>query len=363
MTEDRVRAAFRQQAQACAALGSPLTAAICARLADLMGTDQGAVAGRVLGWQGDPAGRADSVPLRLCGALHALVLTDADPSLVTMYRARRVEDSVLLAALRDHGATILTWLDSPPQTNEVARSAAIIAGARFAAGHAPLPIRALELGASAGLNLNFHRYDLRPKGALPPAACGDSPQDMSAKARPAVVLEPEWSGAVPGGAIGVAETEGVDVRPLDPVRDGLRLMAYCWADQAARMARLRGALAVARTHPPSVAAGDAGFWLTGRLARPAPGRLTLIYHTVAAQYFPPETRTACETALQRAGARATPDAPVAHLSMEADAEPGGAALRLRLWDGRARAWHLGRADFHGRWIRWQPSPAEAGEPI
>ena len=40
--------------------------------------------------------------------------------------------------------------------------------------------------------------------------------------------------------------------------------------------------------------------------------------------------------------------------MEADGTPGGAALELELWDGQHRRWRLGRADFHGRWIDWQP---------
>ncbi|MEF9601950.1 DUF2332 family protein [Paracoccus sp. PXZ] len=40
--------------------------------------------------------------------------------------------------------------------------------------------------------------------------------------------------------------------------------------------------------------------------------------------------------------------------MEADGGKG-AALVLRLWTGGAlREWSLGRADFHARWIDWQP---------
>lgn len=168
-----------------------------------------------------------------------------------------------------------------------------------------------------------------------------------------VLLRPDWRGDMPEGGFTVAEAEGIDLRPLDPAADGLRLMAYCWADQEARLARLRAALHVARSHPPQVAAGDAAGWLQDRLARPAPGRLTLVYHTVAAQYFPIPTRAACEAALQ--GADAGPDAPVAHFAMESDGGEG-AALTLRLWDGSARGWQLGRADFHGRWIRWNPAP-------
>ncbi|TGN54803.1 DUF2332 domain-containing protein, partial [Paracoccus liaowanqingii] len=291
-------------------------------------------AARVLGWQGDPSPSAASVPLRLCGALHALVLTEAAPDLARAYAAAEVPAGLLEDVLHAHDAAILDWLDSPPQTNEVARSAALIGAARFLRGLAPLPLRLQELGASAGLNLNFDRYHLQDGGT-------------------GVRLAPDWQGDLPQGTIEVASRRGVDLNPLDPDRDGLRLMAYCWADQSARMARLRAALDLTRRDPPPVDRGDAGDWLTDQLAQPAPGALTMVFHTIAAQYFPPATAQACATALARAGAAATPEAPLAHVEMEADGGEG-AALRLTLWDGARRHWALGRADFHGRWIRWQP---------
>lgn len=327
-----VAAAFAHQARACAALGSPLTAQLCRTLPQVLA--DGPVADRVLGWTGDPSTAADSLPLRLCGALHALVLTGQAPDLARAYDGGVVDPALLRRVLDDHAETILSWLDSPPQTNEVARSAALIGAARFLSALSPLPLRLLELGASAGLNLNFDRYHL---------GTGET----------GVVLTPEWRGAMPQGSVTVASRRGVDLNPLDPDRDGLRLMAYCWADQHDRMARLRAALDLARRDPPQVDRGDAGAWLADRLAKPVPDRLTLVYHTVAAQYFPPATAQACTDALSQAGRTATPSAPVAHLRMEADGGEG-AALDLTLWDGTRRDWSLGRADFHGRWIDWQP---------
>ncbi|TJZ94161.1 DUF2332 domain-containing protein [Paracoccus gahaiensis] len=331
---DRVRDAFRDQARACAGLGSPLTAALCRSLPDRLKAVGGPLAARVLDWPGDPSSSADSVPLRLCGALHALVLTGAAPDLAQAYAAAEVPNPLLEDMLHVHRAAILGWLDSPPQTNEVARSAALIGAARFLRGLAPLPLRLRELGASAGLNLNFDLYHLLD-GAE------------------GVVLTPDWQGDLPQGILEVASRRGVDLNPLDPDRDGLRLRAYCWADQTARRQRLDAALDLARRDPPRVDRGDAGDWLTDQLARPAPGVLTMVFHTIAAQYFPPATRAMCQAALARAGAAATPEAPLAHVEMEADGGEG-AALRLTLWDGQRRHWALGRADFHGRWIRWQP---------
>ena len=57
---------------------------------------------------------------------------------------------------------------------------------------------------------------------------------------------------------------------------------------------------------------------------------------------------------EAAGAQATPNRPLAWLSMETDGDTTGkvgAALTLRLWPGDITL-ELGRADFHGRWINW-----------
>ena len=354
------RKAFADQAVSCRALGSDLTARVVERLGLALDPSQGPVAARVLGWPGDASSRGESVPLRLAGALHHLVLSSRAPALAAAYAAGDPSRAALLAAIADNEALVLDWLDSPPQTNEVGRSAALIAAARFLAGLHPLPFELLELGASAGLNLNFARYRLAPdRGAarrrlvLEPMAHQSATPGILLPGE--VVLSPVWTGEFPRADFVVATAEGVDLRPIDPVTGAERLLAYCWADQPARLARLRAALAVAAAHPVPVTAGDAAGWLQSRLADPAPGRLRMVYHTVAWQYFPSETQAACEASLRAAGARASAEAPLAHLSMEADGGRG-AALQLRLWDGAFRSWSLGRADFHGRWIDWQPVP-------
>ncbi|MDB6177974.1 DUF2332 family protein [Paracoccus sp. Z330] len=339
MSAAEVIRAFRDQASACARLGSPLTAALCTHLADTLPEQRGAVAERVIGWPGNPATQADSLPLRLAGALHALVLSGTDKNLGHMYKTGKIDGTVLSNALMTHADFILDWLGTAPQTNEVGRSAVIIAAARFLAGKIDLPLHTLELGASAGLNLNFAHYGLHD----------DSPNR-------ALRLCPDWHGIMPSASFRVAKSEGVDLRPIDPVKDRLRLMAYCWADQDQRLARLTAALDLAAQFPTRVTAGDAGAWLHERLAHPAHGATTLVFHTVAAQYFPPDTLASCEAALQHAAAQTDHATVLAHLGMEQDGLGEGAGVTLRLWDGKLREWQLGRADFHGRWVQWQPEP-------
>ena len=114
-----VRAAFALQAEACAALGSPFTARLCALLGQRL-QPGGAVADHQLSWPGDISYAGASVPLRLTGALHALVLTGRDADLAEAYAdPSRLSDDRLWAALKDamagHAAAILRFMDSPPR--------------------------------------------------------------------------------------------------------------------------------------------------------------------------------------------------------------------------------------------------------
>ena len=341
-------AACRSQARACARLGSPLMERILSLLSDRLAPGM-PLTDRLFAWQGDITATGAAVPLRLTGALHALALDGADAALARAYAlADQLDDDALWAALAAamdrHPERIDRWLDTAPQTNEVRRSALLIAAGHWLTARFGLPIVLSELGASAGLNLAWDRYAL----ALPGLRLG--PGDA------ALTLSPDWTGPLPPACPPqVAERAGVDRNPLDPEADLIRLLAYIWPDQTDRIARTRKAAAEAARHVPPLARGDAGEWLAARLAHPRAERLHLVFHTIAWQYFPPATRQACAEALERAGARATDTAPLAHLAMEADSTPGSAALTLRLWPG-GDLHPLGRADFHGRHVTWTPPP-------
>jgi hypothetical protein len=343
-----VRQAFRDQAKACAALGSPLMARLLSGLADsLIPGDP--VSDTVLCWAGDPSSIADSVPLRLAGGLHALALTGKDPALAAAYAGDGGDIvQTALAAIHRHPTTLLQWLQSAPQTNEVRRSAVLIAAGYWLTQRFGLPIALSELGASAGLNLLWDYYALDAGGHAfgPP--------------EPALTLTPDWTGPVPQSAARprVTDRRGVDLAPLDPAADRLRLLAYLWADQPDRIARTDAALDVALVVRPPVDRNDAGAWLATRLARPMPGALHLVFHTVAWQYFPPRTQARVLAALNQAGRMATASAPLACLGMEADGQSPGAGLVLKLWPGPSVI-ALGRADFHGRWVNWTAPEARA----
>lgn len=335
-----VRASFHDQAAHCDHLGSPLTARVLRVLADSL--DQGAVAGCVLNWSGDPAPQADALALRLAGGLHALVLSGADPDLAAAYAdgTETALRAALVKTLAQHPAHLLHWLRSPPQTNEVRRSAVLIAAGHWLARRFGLPMVLSELGASAGLNLIWDHHALQAGGQLYGPA--DAP----------VQLTPEWQGLLPPLCPPcIAARAGVDLNPLDPAADRMRLLCYIWAGQDDRLARTRSAANLALRFPGMVARGDAVDWLEMRLATPHPGQLHLIFHTVTWQYFPANAQARGAALFADAGARATPTAPLAHLAMEADASRDGAAVTLTLWPGGEKI-ILARADFHGRRFRW-----------
>lgn len=220
------------------------------------------VADRILGWQGDPSSNADSVPLRIAGGLHALILTDKARALAAAYASGDDPTDTALAMIRQHPDFLLDWLTSPPQTNEVRRSAPLIAAAHWLTARFGLPLILSELGASAGLNLLWDHYALR------------SGDQSFGPANPALILTPDWTGPLPTPAPPtILDRRGVDLNPLDPVTDHLRLLAYLWPDQPDRIARTR-------------AAQDLAAQIRPRLTTPTPP-------TGWKLAFPPRPRTPC----------------------------------------------------------------------
>jgi hypothetical protein len=334
---------FRAQAEACREMGAPRTAAIIDAAADL--ADPSTCTGRrILGITGDSSRFGGATGLRLAGGLHALARSGAVPELSAYYAAASEDaHAAVAAALGTRDAWLESWLDLPPQTNETARSAAVMAGLLVMAERFGLPFELLELGASAGLNLNVARYRFDLGGVV----AGDPASPLG--------FAPEWRGPPPpANPVRVLAARGVDRAPIivaDPANHE-RLIAYMWIDQPERIARVEAALAVAAAHPPMLDQGDAADWAEARLAEPrAPGVARILYHTVAWQYFDEDDKARIRAALDAAGAEATAETPLGWLGLEVNDDRSAYELRLTMWPG-GETLHLADSHPHCAWIQW-----------
>ncbi|HVO53616.1 MAG TPA: DUF2332 family protein [Solirubrobacterales bacterium] len=324
------------QSRACADLGSPLYADLLSRAAADCASG-GPTWELLRGHESDSFG--SMLALRLMGAVHRLAVCGKLPELAAFYadpaRDPATTWSAFLAALDSHHEQLRPLLDLPVQTNEVGRCAALLPGFLAVAAATGLPLRLLELGASAGLNLGWDRYRYESDGFAWGAP--DAPLSISFELR----------GPPPSKApVEVAERRGCDAAPVDPAAEEgrLTLLSYLWADQPQRAARTEAAIEVARGLPVAVDRAPAAEWLEARLAESTPALATVVFHSIVIQYLPERERERLDDLLRGAGARASVEAPLAHLAMEPAGERAG--LWLTLWPGGEKR-VLGLAGYHG----------------
>lgn len=268
------------------------------------------------------------------------------------------------------------------QTNEVGRSATLFPGlyqAAFAASSAPpgnlRPLGIVEIGASAGLNLNPGAYGYRytvsrrsGTGAGPTLTAGRTLTSVGMSAR--LMLDCELRGdklpPLPEGALPIASAVGIDIRPVDlgDPADTRWLEACQWPEQLERLAQLRAAIALARLDPPHVIQGDAVDDVR-RLVEQVPAEaLPVVTSTWVLTYLPIERQRALMQAMDEIGA----DRDVAMVLSEQperipgidvpprpDGGPDGRAtalIRLEWRDGERIAVRLADQHPHGTWLEW-----------
>lgn len=309
----------------CDGLGSPLYAGLLRHAADdlLAG---GPTAGVLDGHLADP-GRS-ALALRMLGGVHALVLTGQAAELAAFYPSA--------------GGTADAGPGSPPQTNEVGRGAALVGALCQLVAEAAYPVRLVEIGASAGLNLRADHFWISGPGI--------SYGDESSPVR----MPGGWLGQPPPVVpVLVVSRVGGDLSPVDPVSENgrLRLSAYVWADQIARFERLRGALELAARIPADLRAEPA----SDTIARISlePGTWTVLWHSIMHQYLDADQAQELADGAAALGAAATETARFAHVSLELVRGTPDTPVELTTWPGGARR-RLGTAPPHGIPVTWGP---------
>lgn len=345
--------ALTTQAQACGDLGSPLSRDVLLAIDDLA---QGGPMASLL--HAHPRVRGgDLIGLRLLAAAHRLVLARRDPALARFYPTtggRVPADDDERDALR--AAVAGAWLSHPevfremlarvPQTNETGRGLPLRGAlSRVAAAHG-MPIRLHELAASAGLNL---RVDAMPWAQVP-------------------MCPP----------IRIVERSGCDLHPLDVTKaaDRMILASYVWGDDLPRFERLRSALGISHRIPANLKQMGAGPYMQALAhSEPVAGRALVIWHSATWFYLDRQSRAEIRSAIRKLGNRATPSAPVIHVSWEwtRDAADVGHSYSLvaRSWPA-AGAWapwrpgtsvQFGIGPAHGVPVRWTEPRPLSGDPL
>jgi hypothetical protein len=331
-----------RQAEFARSIGSPFVAAILE--AGERQLDKAPLTAALISrWPGDLA--AAAVAMRFNAALHALARCGSMPALTGLYRGTNGDfDGAVAEALRNADEEICISMARPTQTNEVGRAAAILCALMIAHKDTGTAFELLELGSSCGLNLNLGRYSYELAG-----------RKLGTPAS-SVCIAPEWRGVAPPTfePIDIVSARGVDLNPSDPSDPATteRMLSYIWADQFARMERLKSALCLARKYKPKVDCDKAPFWLAKRLAEPqAEGVCRAIFHSMFIQYLEPSERHEVISSIIEAGERADAQKPVAWISFEWTPNRSEVRLLLSLWpQGTTR--HLATCHPYGAWIHW-----------
>jgi hypothetical protein len=341
---------IRRHGRALARSGrSPLYVALIAAAAD--DYESGGVVARLFAGVDVPPGAVPA--LRLMAALHELALTGREPALSAFYpsaggtRPPELAWPVARDALERNFDWIAARLHRTVQTNEPGRSAALYPVLLWLTAAHGRPLRLLEIGASAGLNLicDRYRYDVDDVTLGDP----DSPLRFEQPWRPAPAIDL----AAAAAALRISHREGCDPNPLEPSDpdDRRRLISYIWPDERERLARLDAALSVAAPRPPMVVKARAIEWLPDALSRRRSGELTVVWHSVMRQYVDPGEWQAMLDASDAALA-AAPERPIAWVGMEPVSGGTGDEITLRTGADQV-AERVARCDDHGPPVVWE----------
>jgi hypothetical protein len=236
------------------------------------------------------------------------------------------------------------------QTNEVRRCAAFVPGFSSAAEALDADRAAfVEIGASAGLNLQWDRYRCAYDSDLAwgePGAEVAFSCELRGSGRPGVALLPK-----------IVQRYGIDIAPLD-IRhpdDMLWLKALTWPEHADRRELLERAVAIARRDPPKLIAGDAADIFPSVADGIAPDMPVIVYHSFTMNQLDTKQRELIEDAFCRIGARR----PLARVGLEWAAGADYPSLSLTNYSAvQIERWMLAECEPHCAWIRWTDRDAD-----
>lgn len=341
-----MKEALEAQARVCGTLGSPMYKALFTELLEdyeMGGRTYALLAGR----SNKPI--HDATPLRLAAAIHRVVLRGDDERLARHYPSVGGKPgtdfpSDFIAFMRDHLDEIELGLNSQVQTNEVGRSVVHLVLSHWVTQFDISEMDWLEVGASAGLNMNFDRF----YACYKQLRMGDPSSTLR--------FMGDWFATeplVPRNAARVVQRKGVDPYPIDITKNDeeLRLLSFTWPDQRERLQRLRAAIDIAKKHKPLIDRESADTWIHRQLSRER-DRATVVFHSITWQYLGREVQKKFVSALEEAGLNATAEKPLIWARME----PAGpvADVQVTVWNGSSTPlnYRLCEVGYHGQHMQW-----------
>jgi hypothetical protein len=236
------------------------------------------------------------------------------------------------------------------QTNEVRRSALLLPAFAAVAAHAGKMLALIEIGPSAGLNLNFDRYRYR----YGTTEIGDP--------RSPLLLECEPRGPEPLVKVPAVDWRcGIDLSPLDVGNpaDVAWLRALLWPEHTDRLALLESAIVIAKEHPPVLFDGDLFERLRSLVSSVADHSVPCLFATFVLNQFSPEMLSELRALLRELSeGRALYFVVMGFTEfIEPGAQLDGATKVwiLRLRNGHGECSLSSIANPHGRWIEWKPA--------
>ena len=367
---DRLAQVWRDFAEEQCRGYSPLYERICEAVASNTAVLDLALAAPALGRQ----------PNVLLAAGHYLVLDGVDHRLAEIYQGAADADDAgvafcdLVLSQREAIAAVLATRHT--NTNECGRSAVLVPALRWAAAHMGAggsagdgPIAWIDVGASAGVNLNLDRFllDYGRKGTTGPA---DAVVRITCSADGDVPVAP--------AATSIAARIGLDRDPVDLSDDDERrwMLACVWPDTG-RLVRTRAALDIAATSGNEILRGDMVGDLATAVERLPPDVPLCVTTSWVVAYLRPERRPDFRAQLRALSA----SRPVAWIAAEGQGVIDGVTLPAEgerpshvatddvqpsilaciSYEGGAGGSEeinvLGTCHPHGTWLRWTASPS------
>jgi hypothetical protein len=234
------------------------------------------------------------------------------------------------------------------QTNVVQRASGLLpAFARVFGRGGAKPLALIEIGPSAGLNLQWDRFRYRYASAAgPEIVWGDAGSPVSIEC--ALQGPGRWP-ALPR-EIPVAWRRGVDLHPIDlEDAEAVRwLRALVVPEHVAPMRRLAAAIAVARANRPAILEGDASLAVPDLIAAAPAEANVCVYGTHTLYQFPPDALRATLRGLQEASRHRD----VWFVSCEGTGDRSSELKVVEYRRGEREVTLAGRCSPHGSWLEW-----------